>query len=227
MLLSPKSLNMDFYKGIKGKWPFYGHFPVLPFVKLSLLAGFTYNMDHSHAMYVKVAFLHTSPIEPMLKKCFISNDIVTVLKACGKHTLCDVNCYCKMTSVVALDGVTSFFSWKDITNHVNVRDTVQLFAGISSVQWPKVGRSWILQLCFCRLLSPRFFKKSVGNIAIASVPSVRPSVRPSRYLLLNHWTKSNQIWCVCCSHEWGVQRHIFFLAPPPGALGRGQKVKYH
>ena len=51
-------------------------------------------------------------------------------------------------------------------------------------------------------------------------------LRPSRYLLLNHWTKSNQIWCVSSSHEWGVQRHIFF-APPPGALGRGQKVKYH
>ena len=29
------------------------------------------------------------------------------------------------------------------------------------------------------------------------------------------------------SHEWGAQRKIFFLAPPPGALGRGQKVKYH
>ena len=26
--------------------------------------------------------------------------------------------------------------------------------------------------------------------------------------------------------EWSVQRQIF-LAPPPGALGRGQKVKYH
>ena len=34
------------------------------------------------------------------------------------------------------------------------------------------------------------------------------------------------IWCVSCSHEWGVQRHIFFFAPPPGALERGQKVKY-
>ena len=39
------------------------------------------------------------------------------------------------------------------------------------------------------LLSPRFFlKKSVGDIEIASV---RPSVRPSRYLLVNHWTKSD------------------------------------
>ena len=70
------------------------------------------------------------------------------------------------------------------------------------------------------LLSPRFFKKNDGDIAIASV---RPSVRPSRYLLLNHWTKFNQIWCVCCSHEWGVQRHIFWPRP----LGRGHKVKYY
>ena len=37
---------------------------------------------------------------------------------------------------------------------------------------------------------------------------------------------SNQIWCVSFLHEWGVQRQIF-LAPSPGALGRGQKVKYH
>ena len=36
----------------------------------------------------------------------------------------------------------------------------------------------------------------------------------------------NEIWCVSYSHEWGVQRQLF-LAPPPGALGRGQKVKYH
>ena len=48
---------------------------------------------------------------------------------------------------------------------------------------------------------------------------VCPSVHPSRYLLLNHWTKSNQIWCVCCSHEWGVQRHIFF---GPGEGSKGQ-----
>ena len=40
-----------------------------------------------------------------------------------------------------------------------------------------------------KLLSPRF-----GDIAIASV-------RLSRYLLLNHWLKFNQIWCVSCSHE--------------------------
>ena len=42
-------------------------------------------------------------------------------------------------------------------------------------------------------------------------------LRASHYLLLNHWTKFNQIWCVSCSHEKGVQRHIFFFAPPPEA----------
>ena len=39
--------------------------------------------------------------------------------------------------------------------------------------------------------------------------------------------KFNQIWCVSYWHEWGVQRSFFFLAPPLGALGRGEKVKYH
>ena len=53
--------------------------------------------------------------------------------------------------------------------------------------------------------------------------SVRPSVRPSRYLLLNHWTKSNHIWCVCCSHEWGVQRHIFFWPRPLGPWGGAKR----
>ena len=52
-----------------------------------------------------------------------------------------------------------------------------------------------------------------------------PAVCPLCYLFLNHWKKFNQIWCVSYSHEWGVQQH-FFLAPPPGALGRDQKVKY-
>ena len=55
------------------------------------------------------------------------------------------------------------------------------------------------------------FSKTVMRI-FQSPPSVRHA-----------WTKSNQIWCVCCSHEWDVQRHIFFLAPPPGALGGAKR----
>ena len=65
-----------------------------------------------------------------------------------------------------------------------------------------------------------FLKKRRGYCNRLS-SSVCPCVHPSRYLLLNHWTKSNQIWCVNCSHEWGVQRHIF-LAPPPGEGPKGQ-----
>ena len=81
-------------------------------------------------------------------------------------------------------------------------------------------------------LSPRFFKKAMGilqsppSVRPSVCPSVRlsvrPSVRPSRYRLLNHWTKFNQIWCVGCSHEWGVQRHIFF-GPAPWGPGEGPK----
>ena len=46
------------------------------------------------------------------------------------------------------------------------------------------------------------------------------------YLLLSHWRKFNRIWCVSYSHEWGVQLQKC-LTPPPGALGRGQKVNYN
>ena len=54
----------------------------------------------------------------------------------------------------------------------------------------------------------------------------RPAVCPLCYLLLNHWTKFYQIWCVSYSHVWGAQRKKN-LGLPPGALGSGQKVKYH
>ena len=55
-----------------------------------------------------------------------------------------------------------------------------------------------------------------------------PSVCQLCYLLLNHCSKSNQSWCVSYSRECGVQQQIqFWPRPPPGAWGRGQKVKYH
>ena len=38
----------------------------------------------------------------------------------------------------------------------------------------------------------------------------RPAVCPLCYLLLNHLTKLNQIWCVSYSHKWEVQRQICF-----------------
>ena len=48
----------------------------------------------------------------------------------------------------------------------------------------------------------------------------RPAVCPLCYLLLNHWTNFNQIWCVSYSHEWDAQ-HKNFFSLPSGALGRG------
>ena len=51
----------------------------------------------------------------------IPNDIVTVLKARGKQALADVNCDCKMMSIMALDGVTSFLQLKDVTYSCNIQ----------------------------------------------------------------------------------------------------------
>ena len=63
-------------------------------------------------------------------------------------------------------------------------------------------------------------------------PSARlyvcPSVCPLCYLLLNHWTKFNQIWCVSYSHEWGVQQQSFFWPRPLGPWGgvKRSNIKY-
>ena len=66
------------------------------------------------------------------------------------------------------------------------------------------------------LLSPLIFKG--GNVIASAVClSVRPSVCMLCSTLLNHWTKSNQVWCARFSYEWGVRRHFFW--PSPGALG--------
>ena len=54
----------------------------------------------------------------MLKKHVISNDIVTVLKACGKRAL---------AAILGLDRLTSLLRLLHI--HVNLCDTVPLLAG--------------------------------------------------------------------------------------------------
>ena len=51
---------------------------------------------------------------------------------------------------------------------------------------------------------------------------LRPAVCPLCYLLLNHWTKFNQIW-LRVTHMNGASNVNFFW---PRLLGRGQKVKY-
>ena len=69
--------------------------------------------------------------------------------------LADVICNLKMTLFMALDGVTSFLSLKDVTNtRKRMRRSLNI-DGSSSVQWRKVGRSRILQMCVRRLLCVR------------------------------------------------------------------------
>ena len=63
-------------------------------------------------------------------------------------------------------------------------------------------------------------KKNEGDIAIAFV---RPSVSPLCYLLRQNLAKFG-VWV---THMNGACNGSYFFAPPPGALGRGQKVKYH
>ena len=75
------------------------------------------------------------------KKHVLSNDIVKVLKVCGKRALPDVNCYCKMTSDMALDSVTSFLRLNDATCSCKRMLHSPTIGRISSVQWQKVGSS--------------------------------------------------------------------------------------
>ena len=77
--------------------------------------------------------IRTSPIESMLKKKTIYQ---TVLKA---HTPADIISYCKLTLVMALDGVMSFLSLKDGTNTCKPMQYSPTIGGKSSVQWRKVG----------------------------------------------------------------------------------------
>ena len=53
----------------------------------------------------------------------------------------DVICYWRMTSFMALDGVTSFLRLKDVTNTRKQMRRSLSIGGSSSVQWLKAGRS--------------------------------------------------------------------------------------
>ena len=55
--------------------------------------------------------------------------------------LADVIRHCKMTSFMALDGVTSFLRLKYVTITCKRMRRSLSIGGSSSVQWRKVGRS--------------------------------------------------------------------------------------
>ena len=75
------------------------------------------------------------------KKRVISNNSVPVLKVREKGAVADIFCYCKMTSVMVLDGVKLFLRLKDVTNTRKRMQHSPTISRISSVQWRKVGRS--------------------------------------------------------------------------------------
>ena len=66
--------------------------------------------------------------------------------------MCDSWRHWKMTSFMALDGVTSFLRLKDVSVTCKRMRRSLSIGGSSSVQWRKVGRSWRLRMCFRCLL---------------------------------------------------------------------------
>ena len=71
---------------------------------------------------------------------------------------------------------------------------------------------------------PHAFLKKRRGYCNRLRPSVCPSVCPLCYLLLNHWTKFNQIWRVSYSHEWGMQRQTSFWPRPLGPWGGAKRL---
>ena len=69
--------------------------------------------------------------------------------------MCDSWRHWKMTSFMALDGVTSFLRLIDVTISCKRMRRSLSIGGSSSVQWRKVGRRWRLRMCFRRLLFVR------------------------------------------------------------------------
>ena len=64
--------------------------------------------------------------------------------------VCDSWRHWKMTSFMALDGVTSFLRLKDVTITCKRMRRSLSIGGSSLVQWRKVGRSWRLRMCVRR-----------------------------------------------------------------------------
>ena len=67
------------------------------------------------------------------------------------------------------------------------------------------------ELLFCRL--GHALGVGLGDVyCLGAKIKFCPAICPLCYLLPNHWTKFNQIWCVGYSHEWGVQ-HLNIFGP--------------
>ena len=110
--------------------------------------------------------------------------------------------------------------------------------------WGGAKRSSIIK---SQLLSR--FQRFLNQICVFSqmkdIKHIRPDIHSTAWAMPQGWDlgvlwgggggggqkkfllKFNQSWCVCYLHEWYMQLHNILGPPPPGALGRDQKVKYH
>ena len=83
--------------------------------------------------FLKFNILFQNPNTLRIKRDISNNTFKTALKARERRSLVDVICYCKMTSVMALDGVTSFLRWKDVTYTCKYMRHNPTIDGIASV----------------------------------------------------------------------------------------------
>ena len=126
-------IKRQFYKRSSSKIPI----PRQIYLGATTYDKFIWEAQHDYVINPVLTHL---PYEAMLKnvKCQI---IIHNFECARKARLADIICYCKMTSFMALDGVTSFLSTKDVINTCKCMQHSPAIGGSSSVQWRKVGRS--------------------------------------------------------------------------------------
>ena len=93
-------------------------------------------------MSVIIQHLLTRILTPLACRVNVKKSVIIhSLESAGKMCDSDVICYWKMTSFMALDGITSFLRLKNVTNTCKRMRRGLSIGGSSSVQRRKVGRS--------------------------------------------------------------------------------------
>ena len=133
-----------------------------------------------------------------------------------------------MTSLMALDGVTSFLRLKDVTITCKGMRRSLRIGGSSSVQWRKVGRSWRLRMCFRRLLCVRIEIDQLQCvncwviIHCLSVSCTTINHSRSWFDLLYNWPPNSELLL-----NNSLLELIYFLSNLSSAFGRRMKRHGH
>ena len=120
--------------------------------------------------------------------------------------MCDSWRHWKLTSFIALDGVTSFLRLKDVTITCKRMLCSLSIGGSSSVQLRKVGRSWRLQMCFRRLLCVRI---EIGQLHCVNCWVIIHCLSAS-CTTINHSRCALVIWSSLqlTSKQWIITQHF-------------------